>query len=55
MTYCCLSASNQIQGSLVQANGSAYGSFSLTIADGHMTGTIVEEGTTYSATGTRIF
>jgi hypothetical protein len=50
-----LSPSNQIQGSLVQANGSAYGSFSLTIADGHMNGTIVEEGNTYSATGTRIF
>jgi hypothetical protein len=46
-----LSPSNQIQGSLFQADGSAYGSFNLTIADGHVNGTIVEEGTTYSAAG----
>ena len=50
-----LSAANQIQGSLFQADGSAYGSFNLTIADGHVNGTIVEEGTSYSATGPRIF
>jgi hypothetical protein len=50
-----LSPSNQIQGSLFQADGSAYGSFNLTIADGHVNGTIVEEGTSYSATGPRIF
>ena len=50
-----LSPSNQIQGSLFQANGSAYGSFNLSIADGHVNGTIEEEGTTYSAAGPRIF
>jgi hypothetical protein len=50
-----LSPSNQIQGSLFQADGSAYGSFNLTIAAGQVNGTIVEEGTSYSATGQRIF
>ena len=50
-----LSPSNQIQGSLLQADGSAYGSFNLSIADGHVNGTIEEEGTTYSAAGPRIF
>jgi hypothetical protein len=50
-----LSASNQIQGSLFQADGSAYGSFNLTIANGHVNGSIVEQGTTYSAAGPRIF
>src|SRR5687767_5495198 len=50
-----LSPSNQIQGSLFQADGSAYGSFNLTIANGHVNGTIVEEDTTYSAAGQRIF
>ncbi len=50
-----LSPSNQIQGSLFQADGSAYGSFNLTIANGHVNGTIEEQGTTYSATGPRIF
>jgi prepilin-type processing-associated H-X9-DG protein len=50
-----LSPSNQIQGSLLQADGSAYGSFNLSFADGHVNGTIVEEGTTYSAAGQRIF
>lgn len=50
-----LSPSNQIQGTLFQANGSAYGSFNLTIADGHVNGSIEEEGTTYSAAGPRIF
>jgi hypothetical protein len=50
-----LSPSNQIQGSLLQADGSAYGSFNLNIADGHVNGSIVEQGTTYSAAGQRIF
>jgi hypothetical protein len=50
-----LSPSNQIQGSLFQPDGSAYGSFNLTIADGHVNGSIVEEGATYSAAGQRIF
>ena len=50
-----LSPSNQIQGTLFEANGSAYGSFNLTIADGHVSGTIEEQGTTYSAAGPRIF
>src|SRR6185369_6532494 len=50
-----LSPSNQSQGSLFQADGSSYGSFNFTIADGHVNGTIVEEGTSYSATGPRIF
>ena len=50
-----LSPSNQIQGSLFQADGSAYGSFNLTFAAGQVNGTIVEEGTSYSATGHRIF
>lgn len=50
-----LSPSNQIQGSLFEANGSAYGSFNLTIANGQVNGTIEEQGTTYSATGPRIF
>ena len=50
-----LSPSNQIQGSLLQADGSAYGSFNLTIANGQVNGTIEEQGTTYSATGPRIF
>ena len=50
-----LSPSNQIQGSLFQADGSAYGSFNLTIADGHVNGSIEEQGTTYSAAGQRIF
>jgi hypothetical protein len=50
-----LSPSNQIQGTLFQADGSAYGSFNLTIANGQVNGTIEEQGTTYSATGPRIF
>ena len=50
-----LSPSNQIQGSLFQADGSAYGSFNLTIANGHVSGSIEEQGTTYSAAGPRIF
>ena len=50
-----LSPSNQIQGTLFQADGSAYGSFNLSIADGHVNGTIEEQGTTYSAAGPRIF
>ena len=50
-----LSPSNQIQGSLFEANGSAYGSFNLTIANGQVNGTIEEQGTTYSAAGPRIF
>ena len=50
-----LSPSNQIQGNLFEANGSAYGSFNLTIANGHVSGTIEEQGTTYSAAGPRIF
>ena len=50
-----LSPSNQIQGSLLQADGSAYGSFNLSIAGGQVTGTIEEQGTTYSAAGPRIF
>jgi hypothetical protein len=50
-----LSPSNQIQGSLLQADGSAYGSFNLSIANGHVNGTIEEQGTTYSAAGQRIF
>jgi hypothetical protein len=49
-----LSPSNQIQGTLFEANGSAYGSFDLTIANGHVNGTIEEQGTTYSAAGPRI-
>ena len=50
-----LSPSNQIQGSLFEANGTAYGSFNLTIADGRVSGTIEEQGTTYRAAGPRIF
>ena len=50
-----LSPSNQIQGSLFEADGSAYGSFNLSIADGHVNGSIEEQGTTYSAAGPRIF
>ena len=50
-----LSPSNQIQGSLFQADVSAYGWFNLTFTGGHVNGTIVEEGTTYSAAGQRIF
>jgi hypothetical protein len=50
-----LSPSNQIQGNLVQADGSAYGSFNLSIANGHVNGTIEEQGTTFSAAGSRIF
>jgi hypothetical protein len=50
-----LSPSNQIQGSLFEANGSAYGSFNLTFANGQVNGTIEEQGTTYSAAGPRIF
>ena len=50
-----LSPSNQIQGTLFESNGSAYGSFNLTIADGHVSGSIVEQGTTFSAAGSRIF
>jgi|KBSSwiStaDraftv2_1062776.scaffolds.fasta_scaffold984915_1 hypothetical protein len=50
-----LSPSNQIQGTLFQADGTAYGSFNLSIADGHVNGSIEEQGTTYSATGPRIF
>jgi hypothetical protein len=50
-----LSPSNQIQGNLFQADGSAYGSFNLGIANGHVNGTIEEQGTTYSAAGPRIF
>jgi hypothetical protein len=50
-----LSPSNQIQGNLLQADGSAYGSFNLSIANGHVNGTIEEQGTTYSAAGPRIF
>ena len=50
-----LSPSNQIQGNLVQADGSAYGSFNLSIAGGHVNGSIEEQGTTYSAAGPRIF
>ena len=50
-----LSPSNQIQGTLFEADGSAYGSFNLTIANGQVNGTIEEQGTTYSATGPRIF
>ena len=50
-----LSPSNQIQGNLVQADGSAYGSFNLSIANGHVNGSIEEQGTTYSAAGPRIF
>ena len=50
-----LSPSNQIQGTLFQADGTAYGSFNLSIPDGHVNGSIEEQGTTYSATGPRIF
>jgi hypothetical protein len=50
-----LSPSNQIQGTLFQADGTAYGSFNLSIADGHVNGSIEEQGTTYSAAGPRIF
>jgi hypothetical protein len=50
-----LSPSNQIQGPLFEADGTAYGSFNLTIADGHVNGSIEEQGTTYSAAGPRIF
>ena len=50
-----LSPSNQIQGTLFESDGSAYGSFNLTIADGHVNGSIVEQGTAYSAAGPRIF
>jgi hypothetical protein len=49
-----LSPSNQIQGTLFEADGSAYGSFNLTIANGLVNGTIEEQGTTYSAAGPRI-
>ena len=50
-----LSPSNQIQGTLLEADGTPYGSFTLTIADGHVNGSIEEQGTTYSAAGPRIF
>ena len=50
-----LSPSNQIQGTLFEADGTAYGSFTLTIVDGHVNGSIEEQGTTYSAAGPRIF
>ena len=50
-----LSPTNQIQGTLFESNGSAYGSFNLTIANGHVSGSIEEQGTTYSAAGQRIF
>ena len=50
-----LSPSNQIQGPLTQSDGSPYGAFDLTIADGHVNGSIEEQGTTYSASGQRIF
>ena len=50
-----LSPSNQIQGTLFESDGSAYGSFNLTIANGQVNGTIEEQGTTYSAAGPRIF
>ena len=50
-----LSPTNQIQGSLFESDGTAYGSFNLTIADGHVNGSIEEQGTTYSAAGPRIF
>jgi hypothetical protein len=50
-----LSPTNQIQGTLFESNGSAYGSFNLTIADGHVSGSIEEQGATYSAAGQRIF
>jgi hypothetical protein len=49
-----LSPANQIQGTLFEADGSAYGSFNLTIANGLVNGTIEEQGTTYSAAGPRI-
>ena len=50
-----LSPSNQIQGTLFEADGNDYGSFNLTIVDGQVTGTIEEQGTTYNAAGPRIF
>ena len=50
-----LSPSNQIQGALFQSDGTAYGSFNLTIANGHVNGSIEEQGTSYSAAGPRIF
>jgi hypothetical protein len=50
-----LSPSNQIQGTLFESDGTPYGSFNLTIANGQVSGTIEEQGTTYSAAGPRIF
>lgn len=43
-----------IQAALLNPDGTAYGSVALTIVNGHVTGTIVEEGVAYVATGDKV-
>jgi hypothetical protein len=50
-----LSATNHIEGTLTQTDGTHYGSFSLTLANGAVNGTVEELGVTYNASGQRFF
>jgi hypothetical protein len=50
-----LSETNRIEGTLTQPDGTHYGSYSLTLANGAVNGTVEELGVTYSATGQRFF
>jgi hypothetical protein len=50
-----LTESNHIQGDLTQTDGSHYGFFSLTLANGNVSGTVEELGVTFDATGQRFF
>ena len=53
--FSLLSATNHIEGSLTQTDGTHYGSFSLTLNNGTVSGTVEELGVTYNATGQRFF
>jgi hypothetical protein len=53
--FSILSDTNRIQGNLTQTDGSHYGFFDLTLANGAVNGTVEELGVTYNATGQRFF
>jgi hypothetical protein len=53
--FSILSETNRIQGSLTQTDGTHYGAFDLTLANGAVSGTVEELGVTYNATGQRFF
>ena len=53
--FSSLSPTNHIEGTLTQTDGTPYGSYSLTLNNGAVSGTVEELGVTYNATGERFF